>query len=1067
MTLRSTVQWVQLAVFVLLAAASVIQWLRRRGRAAGWLALTFAVLGTVVLAGRFIPPSETGALVDGVRKGLVIVLVLFPYCLYRFTGVFWGQSPRTDRMAGIATIVVVVATLGLPRFVAPGQPLPPWLHAYALLLLADWTALSSIAVARLWLCGRAQATVARRRMQTLGLGAATTNISLLISFSAGNRTTGALVVGGQLVGLMATAMFMVGFVPPPFVRHLWRRRDVTAFRLAEADLMRADTAERVTSILLPHAATLVGARAVILVDGDGALKAWHGVTEEEASAIAGRLPAGPAVKQRRVVLDDIVAIRLRSGWLGMATTESTPFFGAGEVELLDTLVHFGGLALDRAELFDRERTGQRALVERERQLAEAQHTAQIGSYERHLQTGQVTCSDEMLSLLEIQPDEFADLRASMRTRTHPEDLDRVVAALGLTENEGRPSCVDYRVVLPSGAQRWMQARTTKRVGADGASLVGTMQDITDAKTAEIALRESEMRFRLLVDGASDYAIYMLDPMGRVSSWNSGAERIKGYAPDEIIGEHFSRFYPPEDVTAGKPDLALEIAMREGHFEDEGWRVRKDGARFVAQVQITALRDDNGRLQGFAKVTRDVTERKRAEEALSHQALHDPLTGLPNRRLFSDRLAHALARRGRRSTEVAVMFLDLDRFKWMNDSLGHSAGDQLLVEVAARLVDTAREGDTVARFGGDEFVVLVDDVTGEVDVIRLAERLAEALSAPVVIDGTDVTPTVSIGVAMSSNDRDCDAGSLMRDADAAMYQAKERGGDRYELFGVATRERVTKRLAMESELRRAIQGGKFEVYYQPEIDLADLSVTGAEALVRWPHPTRGLIPPAEFIPVAEETGLIVPLGAHVLETACWEAASWRRRGFPLRIAVNISPRQLLAPGLTQSVARVLATTGLDPDALCLEITETALLGDAESSGVVLRELHSAGVHIALDDFGTGYSSLTHLKRFSVDVLKIDQSFVEGLSHSQHDRAIVSAAVELANAFGILTVAEGVETEEQVAALRSLGCAHAQGFYWSPALPRHEFEDWLREWLSPGRSAGGLPSGPASLPQSSPS
>jgi diguanylate cyclase (GGDEF)-like protein/PAS domain S-box-containing protein len=819
-TLQSAIQWIQLAVFVLLAVASVIQWLRRRGRAGGWLALTFAVLGTVVVAGEFVSPSQTGAVVDWVRKGLIVVLLLFPYCLYRFTGVFWGPSPRSDRMAGGVTILVSLATLALPRFVAPGQPLPPWLTAYGLLLLFDWTVLSTIAVARLWLSGSTQATIAKRRMQTLGLAAATTNISLLVAFSAGNRTTGALVLGGRLVGLAATAMFMVGFAPPPVVRRLWRRRDVAAFRLAESDLMRADTAERVTSILLPHATTLVGARAAVLVDADGALMARHGVTEEEAAAIAARLPTRSAEKRRRAVLDDIVAVRLRSGWLAMVTTEATPFFGAGEVELLDTLVHFAGLALDRAELFDRERLSRRALAERERQLAKAQQTAQMGSYERDLKTGQLTLSDEMLRLLEIQPHELrGDVRANLRARTHPDDLERIAAAMRETEELGLPSTIDYRVILPSGAQRWMQARTTRRVDANGTSVVGTMQDITDAKEAELALRESEMRFRLLVDGASDYAIYMLDPMGRVTSWNAGAERIKGYKPEEIIGEHFSRFYPPEDVAAGKPDLALNIATRDGHFEDEGWRLRKDGVHFVAQAQITAIRDDGGVLQGFAKVTRDVTERKRAEEALSHQALHDPLTGLPNRRLFSDRLAHALARRGRRSTEVAVVFLDLDRFKWMNDSLGHSAGDQLLVEVAARLVETAREGDTVARFGGDEFVVLMEEVSGEVDVIRFAERLAHALATPVVIDGTDVTPTVSIGVAMSSCDRECDAGSLMRDADAAMYQAKERGGDRYELFGTATRERVTKRLEVESELRRAIHQGDLEVYYHARPDSA--------------------------------------------------------------------------------------------------------------------------------------------------------------------------------------------------------------------------------------------------------
>jgi diguanylate cyclase (GGDEF)-like protein len=423
------------------------------------------------------------------------------------------------------------------------------------------------------------------------------------------------------------------------------------------------------------------------------------------------------------------------------------------------------------------------------------------------------------------------------------------------------------------------------------------------------------------------------------------------------------------------------------------------------------------------------ERKRAEVELAHQAMHDALTGLPNRALFYDRLGQALNRGGRQGTAVAVLFLDLDRFKLVNDSLGHSAGDKLLVAVAERLAGVLRAGDTAARFGGDEFVILCEDVNGERQAIAIAERIASELEAPFVIDSDEVFAHTSVGIALAA-EPGARPEALIRDADAAMYRAKERGGGVYEVFDDAMRERAVRRMATENALHRALDRGEFVMHYQPIVQMATGALYGVEALARWQHPERGLVMPGEFIEAAEETGLIIALGAWAFDTACRQSAAWDGK---VMMSVNLSARQCTSPDLVATFGAILQRTGADPAAVSLEITETALMEDIELSTATLVALKELGLRLALDDFGTGYSSLRALQHLPVDVVKIDRSFIEPIERDPQEAAIVAAVISLSHALGLRTVAEGIETIAQVDRLRALGCDLAQGFYFAKPGP----------------------------------
>lgn len=567
--------------------------------------------------------------------------------------------------------------------------------------------------------------------------------------------------------------------------------------------------------------------------------------------------------------------------------------------------------------------------------------------------------------------------------------------------------------------------------------------------AEEALAGSEKRFRSLVQNASD-VITILDADGRVRYVSPSVERVLGYSPDEYLGQDVFDYVHSGDVWEARNAFA-ENLRHEGISPPMEYRMRRaDGAwRYFEAIANNMTGDPS--VGGVVVNAWDVTERKALENELSHQAFYDPLTDLPNRALFMDRLSHALARAERRRSKVAVMFLDLDNFKFVNDSLGHECGDQLLVAVGERLLGCLRPEDTLSRFGGDEFTVLLEGTTRQHEATGVAERIAGALRAPFTIDGRDLYVTASIGISVSIAGRER-PGDLLRNADLAMYRAKRGGKDNYNVFDPSVNVHLPGRLNLESDLRQAVEREEFVVHYQPEVLLETGEIAGFEALVRWEHPKRGLVPPAEFVPLAEETGLIVAIGRWVLGEACRQAKGWREGlGDTLpAVNVNLSPRQFRHPDLVKDVARVLRETSLSPRDLGLEVTESAIMDDAVVADTALRQLRDLGVQLAIDDFGTGYSSLSRLKQLPVDALKIDRSFVAGIGEDAEDEVLISGVTNIAAGLGLSTVAEGVETPAQAARLRALGCRLAQGYYFSGPLPSEEVPALLaaspRRWLA---------------------
>ncbi len=477
-----------------------------------------------------------------------------------------------------------------------------------------------------------------------------------------------------------------------------------------------------------------------------------------------------------------------------------------------------------------------------------------------------------------------------------------------------------------------------------------------------------------------------------------------------------------------PDVPI-IVLSDQSDEETGLLVVKAGAQdYLIRPELHPAR--------LSRAVKYAVERKRSEVELAHQALHDPLTGLPNRALFLDRLGVALDRSRRTESSVAVLFLDVDGFKEINDSLGHAAGDRLLVGLAERLQEMLRPMDTVARFGGDEFTFLFEELESEREAVLIAERISHTASVPIKLEDGEASVTVSIGIAMV-NDASVDPDHVIREADSAMYRAKEQGGSRFELFDDTSRQRAMDRLDLEAALRHAVEHSELRVHYQPRVSLnGDTALVGFEALVRWEHPERGLISPAEFMQVAEDTGLILPIGEYVIEQALRHVGRWRQSRPGMTISVNLSARQLEDTGLAARLAGAIRASGSDASVLCLEITEDTLEHNPEVVAPMLDALKGIGVTLAIDDFGKGYSSLTSLRHLPVDTLKIHESFVNELDTEPGDAAIVGALVELGHALGLSVVAEGVETDAQLAQLRDLGCDGAQGFLFSRPVPEED-------------------------------
>jgi diguanylate cyclase (GGDEF)-like protein/PAS domain S-box-containing protein len=567
-------------------------------------------------------------------------------------------------------------------------------------------------------------------------------------------------------------------------------------------------------------------------------------------------------------------------------------------------------------------------------------------------------------------------------------------------------------------------------------------DLPQARSGDSPVRSpiSDNQAAELMFERVELGVGMTDMANIFTSANPALCRFFGRSEDAVLGHCPYEFMDPEDVEHISTTVSDFLAGRRDTCLFEARFVRGDGALAWGRVSLsTVVNRDDHRVYVFGQVE-DITARRYAEEALQYQALHDELTGLPNRALFTDRLDQALARQDQ-FTSVAVMLIDLDEFKVINDAMGHEVGDRVLKEIADRIVVTARRDDTVARFGGDEFVVM-SAVRGAKDAEQIARRLLEAISAPIRLSGIELSVTASIGITLSAPTST--TMELIRNADTAMYRAKQNGRERVEVFTIAMGRQASGRLDNVLALRRALDHDELSVAYQPVIRISDDSVSGVEALIRWNDPTRGWIAPDEFIPIAEDTGQIFRIGKFVLDVALRDMQRLRDTvpgAAAMTVAVNLSARQFNDPDLPEVVTHALRRAGLPVEALHLEITETAVMGDVDAALPVLAQLRELGLHVDIDDFGTGYSSLNYLKRLPVTTLKIDRTFVDGLGTDPDDSAIVSAIIALAHALGLSTIAEGVETTRQRDELRRLGCEYAQGHLWSQALDSTDLQRWI--------------------------
>ena len=564
----------------------------------------------------------------------------------------------------------------------------------------------------------------------------------------------------------------------------------------------------------------------------------------------------------------------------------------------------------------------------------------------------------------------------------------------------------------------------------------------EKQQADAALRESEAKFRGLLESAPD-SMLIVNDRHEILMVNRQFEAMFGYDRAEVIGKDMGMLIPscllPNRDAHG--DCNHHPTRRRPEQGGEFFARRKDGSEFPVEISQSPLETPNGLIVSAA--IRDITERKLYEDQLEYQANHDGLTGLPNRNLLVDRLGQALLAGERHRRQVAVLFADLDHFKVINDSLGHDLGDRLLQIVAERLTTCVRANDTVARQGGDDFVIILSDLTESEDAALVAQKIQLAVNRPVEIDNHNFELSCSIGISIYPKDGR-DAPTLLKNADVAMFRVKEQGRGTFQFFTEELNERVVARMTMERCLRRALEHDEFSVHYQPQVDLASGRMIGIEALLRWQSPELGPVSPAGFIPLAEETGLIIPIGEWVLQTACRQNKVWQDRGLlPLTMAVNLSPRQFWHPGLIATVTRVLRDSGLEPRSLELEITEGMVMRDVESALAMLRELKGLGVQLSMDDFGTGYSSLSHLKRFPFDKLKMDISFVREVTSDAGSAAIARTIIAMAHNLSLRVIAEGIETEGQLSYLRAHGCNEMQGFYFSRPLPSPAFEQLLRQ------------------------
>jgi diguanylate cyclase (GGDEF)-like protein/PAS domain S-box-containing protein len=713
--------------------------------------------------------------------------------------------------------------------------------------------------------------------------------------------------------------------------------------------------------------------------------------------------------------------------------------GPGEAWLRETETPLpeGGRLVVLVDATEAKRAETRLRIAYER-YALAIHSGENGVYDWDVPGNRMSFSPELQLLIGGDEDAGPQAPEAWWRHLHPDDAPDVLAAFRAAVGQGRPRFrAEYRIRAPFG-ERWVSDRCAIVYGPDGepTRVVSAVRDITVAKAAEREAKEREIRTLAILEGALD-AIVGMDSEGRVIEFNPAAERIFALPRADALGRPFDALIAVERLGISEPGgLALRLvagdpALIGRRLELPG--LRPDGSEFPAELSITAGRF--GDTPFFTAFVRDIGDRKRVESQLQFAAWHDRLTGIGNRTRMMEQLARRIPQ------GAAVLVIDVDRFRILNDDLGHRAGDIVLGEVARRLELAGGPEATAARLGGDEFALIVPPDRAE----ETAARVREALGRPLAVGGQEIVLKASVGIARADGPRQRPE-DVLADAQLAMYRAKRSGKGQEVVFDQAMRATGSGQLALENDLRRAAGRGEIWLAYQPIVHLGDGRLAGFEALCRWTHPERGSVPPATFVPLAEETGLILPLGRHVLDTAARQAAAWRTRDgcAPFSVSVNVSPRQFFGRDVVAEVEEVLAETGIAPEALSIEITEGVLIADADAAVDTLRRLKDLGVKLSIDDFGTGYSSLSYLHRFPFDTLKIDRSFVVGMHASRAGAVIVHRIIDLARGLGMRTVAEGVETRPEAAYLRDIGCTCVQG--WVCARPAKAEE--AAGWLAPG-------------------
>ena len=748
-----------------------------------------------------------------------------------------------------------------------------------------------------------------------------------------------------------------------------------------------------------------------------------------------------------VIIWAALGFNLRTTSIALLTTYGFSLYGlisgvgyyakATQTEAVDVWMYnciTGVVGLCVAIMHEQRRRAYTDLELSERNFKRAQWVVNMGSWQLDLRKNALIASDEVYAIFGLRHHERALSQEILLDCTHPDDRDILDAGYkGMLRGE---SCdIEFRIMV-NGDIKWVRVTIDVDFDRNGQPIAafGTVRDITRRK-----LTEENLRLAVNVFEGSGEAILITDAEERIVSVNQAFTRTTGYTLDEVVGRN------PRILASGKHDEGYYRTMwaainRDGFWQGEIQESDKSGRIYPKWMSVSAVKDEQGVVTHYISISADISERKDAEQNIQSLAYYDVLTGLPNRTLLHDRLGQLIAASHRDKQRFALLFLDLDRFKYVNDSMGHTVGDRLLQAVAVRLQECVREGDTVSRIGGDEFIVLLRETDAD-NAARVAGKILSVLVTPYDIGDLQIATHASIGISIYPDNAE-DIDTLIKYADVAMYRVKEEGRSNFQFFTPEMNFHADKLFSMEKDLRLAMEHKEFLLHYQPQINLKYGRICGVEALIRWQHPGSGLIAPDEFVSVAEETGQILPIGEWVLRTACQQLAMWRKQGLPIfPIAVNLSIRQLRQPDLAQLVATILEETGLGAHDLELEITEGLMMGETQAAMTFLDQMHVLGVHLSVDDFGTGYSSLSYLKRLPLDKLKIDQSFVRDITTDENDAAIVRSIIGLGHQLNLQVVAEGVETPEQVDFLLIRGCNEMQGYYFSQPLSADEFAKFV--------------------------